>query len=485
MQLDGCLWAPRLVCPLSADFAQVARLAGTLTQTTRALGTARARSVGVLLLCEGSGGRDDAFNAPQRAWVLLSMVSLSPAFQVYTLCDKVSGGNAQEDEAAFPVDVELRLAPSALDVAYGLGGEPCLVHKSGEELAALLLQTAPSWSVRPCEYSLLSSLRMRVVGVEEGAEGSRGETSQDRETAMLLRAAFAFERGGNAGAAPHRRSAQASTTRGRAAMAVTSRGSTSAAGPRPLADDEHPLGEPQQDGDIDESDEDYMQGHGRQHEACAPHLDNDLVALGDELLIYEADGVLVDEAPMDGDVDPAQEAPLPPNPAPLSQQGASDVAGVVGDVVGNIADILVASGAASAEATTEVPRPAASSSSIEAEEAGATDPPLFVASDAASSSGVAEPAEVNGPVDPIVGWRCTEDGYVFSEDNRYMGHITTWRNKNISCKCSLHGPKCAIAKPLVRCTKRDMMLWLKAGESVVINEEVNAYLAVELHRIKM
>ena len=138
--------------------------------------------------------------------------------------------------------------------------------------------------------------------------------------------------------------------------------------------------------------------------------------------------------------------------------------------------MLVASGCADEEADAPgQPAPAASASSSSS---------MRPCTDEAGGAGVASSdLDVVVAADALEGWRLTENGYVFTEQNKYIGRITCWKN-NISCKCQLHGSKCAVAKALSRYSERDMMLWLKAGLDIDIDAGGGAKTAAERHRAK-
>lgn len=119
VQLDGCLWAPRNICPLSAAFGEVPRVAHKLAQVARPLGTAKARSVDILYVVVVSvGGWGGGLNEEGMTWcrifALLSAASLAPALQVYTMCKVAERSDVGQEEMVLPVKVEIDLGASSL-----------------------------------------------------------------------------------------------------------------------------------------------------------------------------------------------------------------------------------------------------------------------------------------------------------------------------------------------------------------------------------
>lgn len=217
-----------------------------------------------------------------------------------------------------------------------------------------------------------------------------------------------------------------------------------------------------------------------------PHLDSQLAALGGGCLIPVVEGGPVDDARMEGDVDPLVMAPLPSQGDSSPSAGPPEVASMISDVVGGVADVLVACRVAEAEEGDD--------------DAGGARPPTTTGASSRSAGPLLAPgaAELAGepaavgdgdasggePTDPLEGWRKNDRGYIFSETGRYMGRITSW-GKSMSCKCQLHGSKCAIARPKAKYSERDYMLWLKAGLEVEVSEGRSDCLAGQLHLAKL
>lgn len=480
IQLDGCLWKPRNLCPSCEGFGDISRLSLVLSQATRSLGVSRARSCDVLFMLEGSKVRGGNADARERVFALLSAVSLSPAFQTYTLCKVADDGDVRKAEVAFPIDIELLTAASSLDQAYRVAAEPCLAHQSGEELASSLVCLAREWSLKVCQYDLLTAMRMRITSVEEVAKPF--QSAEDRETTALMQAALGYAAQGEGGARNARRPRTAAASHARrgagAAGSVGQRapGVAHASPGFALEIGAELQGEWQEEGVLPES---QLVG-----DAAAPHVDFELAELASGLLVAAVEGGPIEEAAEEADVDPSRLMPLPSADPAGSCPHAQEVADAVSAVVGEIDDLFVATGYVGHGGPSDnVENGPASSSSTGpvADATGAGVVEALVPNAEAAPAGLEDQAA--SPEDPLAMWRRTEDGYVFDEENRHMGRITM-HGSNIFCKCNQHGGKCSIAKPQRKYTTRDMMVWLQKGKAVKIGEGVNAYLAVELHKAK-
>ena len=120
--------------PSASVGGDVANVTGQRSALMKLLGAEVARSVDTLLMFEGLGLRPAGpEGSKHRAFALVSMVSYSPLFEVFTLCEPVGGSDIHSDEIRFPLTVRLSVSRSSLEMyGWDLGGLETFVHKTSE-----------------------------------------------------------------------------------------------------------------------------------------------------------------------------------------------------------------------------------------------------------------------------------------------------------------------------------------------------------------
>jgi len=127
---------------------------------------------------------------------------------------------------------------------------------------------------------------------------------------------------------------------------------------------------------------------------------------------------------------------------PASDAHAADEADKV------VGSLLVASGLAEAS---EVPSSSAACSTSEPASRGPAQPELVC-------------QETPGPR-----FRVAQGGYVFSNENRLLGRISSW-GTSVSVKCQAHGSSCNLAKGRRKFTDDELFEWLGRASEIAVPE---------------
>ncbi len=482
LALDGCMWQPRNSCNLNPLHVEIDAICEQGNRLCRRLGVEVARSVDVLVMFEGTELRGPQPGvAVHRIFGLLSMVSYSPQFQVYTLCEPVGDVNVQRPVLTFPLTVRICTGASCLE-AYGYTGLLGLSfkHSTSDELAETFVALASSWALRLCDYEMVDAMQMKLVGLKDLPEPERAPAMDSLvRSALLLQQPVSRGRGRSASARGGRGTdARRGRGRGRSAPA-RSRGSTGrldasgsvvAAHARPVLHDWVDDQPDETEGPVEADPE------GQPHE----HVCRALLDVSEGLMIPAVEGGLYDaeDAPSEGDDELAvmHVGPDIDDPSASASSAAPTIDhGVVRDIFRDVDAALAVEGlipdlaqpsipTTSGTATAEFSGPAVLAASSASAPAASSHEPMVPPAPIGEA-----PADIAADSDPLRGWRISEKGgHVFTAENRYVGIITSW-GKNISCKCRLdHTSKCTLAKTKAKVSQRDLMLWLHKGQAIQV-----------------
>lgn len=495
IKIDACTHLGRNLCPDNPAFQQIMSIQAAMTTMCNKLGKVATSTGDILLLFEGTPSvLGTSASSMCRAFALLSHVSQSPKYQDFTMVVPDEGQELNEEALPLPLKVSIALSVVPLDV---LGEAPAtlgLHHETSCDFASALARRAPHWRIRVCKYTLLSPMRMLVTGLEH-AEGldvrcgpRRAARQQTRPgAASELSDVLALNDLGDpfASEGPKRaplRCPGASGARASGAVAQPQPGVLADAPMRRNARQSEARGlELPGDGNGEEmsADDEDTEAEDLSSLLEAPppidvalgHLAEGLLIpdveradLGDPDLLLEAEGPLTEAFIQPGTT--AEGTAQVASPEGLVASGNGPSADEVGQAVDSLEEVLdLAAALADIVPASEIEASGHTSASSGS-------------APAASSEGVAAEPPVEPPTQPVIaekpsplgapisggpaGWTMSPAGYVFCENGRHRGRITSW-GTNVSAKCALHG--CSKAKGRNKITDGQLAAWLARGVS--------------------
>lgn len=497
--LEACALFGGAACQLNPEQRHIAMIHDGMKVLCDRLGASVARTADILVLMEGSCLRDPAQVAPQRIFALLSQVSYSPKFQDWTICDPDHSADTLGEPLQLPLRLSLGLGPT-LFAALGLGGVG-LRHEASCDLAARMSEVAMHWRLRVCQYKLVSPMVMDMTGFEpselldikcqDKPRGRRAGQGVDARVASDLAAIRELEHLGDP-LSSRGASSRATTRTPATRQDKRHRNGSGAGAPRLDEGATSPLGDmwlnadngwgndPEQDEDGDLQ---YCEDFALVMLEQAPPIDQELAALSEELLIPAIDHADIEHA----DLAPEDEEPQPleevlagggegvgpeggGRPGGLDKRAglahataaiaevvelAAQAAGVAGDSpAAPVADPLVVAGSSSSSAPNAAAGPPQPQPQLPMPDVGASLWPQGTTNDG--------PGAVGGPIpDGPVGWTMTAKGYVFCDQGRCPGRITSW-GPNVSVRCTMHS-RCRKAKGRARISDGRLAHWLAEG----------------------